>query len=146
MRFAYSTADRAGLASSARRLRLQASQVIVALVLCAFATTAGAERIRILVQSSPLAGSQYYGLATLAAQMKAGDELQLAREPENKHDANAVLVLWRGQKLGYLPRRENRSVAKAMDEGLKLRATISRLRPEESDPWKRLEVAVQVEL
>ena len=119
---------------------------LAALLLCTFAATAGAERIRILVQSSPLAGSQYYGLNATAAQMKVGDELELRREAENKHDPNAVLVLWLGEKLGYLPRRENRSVAKAMDEGLKLRATISRLRPEESDPWKRLEVAVQVEL
>ena len=123
-----------------------ACRLMTALLLCAFATAASAERIRILVQSSSLAGSQYYGLATLAAQMKVGDELELRREADNKHDPKAVLVLWRGEKLGYLPRRENRSVAKAMDDGLKLRATISRLRPDETDPWKRLEVAVQVEL
>jgi hypothetical protein len=117
----------------------------VALALLATLAWAG-ESIRILVQSSPLAGSQYYALAALAAQMKPGDELQLLREPGNRHDANAVLVLWRGEKLGYLPRKENRAVAQAMDEGMKLRAFVSQLHPDRQDPWKRLEVSVQVEL
>src|SRR5689334_23732236 len=35
--------------------------------------------------------------------------LDLVREPENPHDANAVRVEWRGRKLGYVPRRDNRS-------------------------------------
>jgi hypothetical protein len=104
------------------------------------------ESIRILVQSSPLAGSQYYALGTLAAQMKVGDELQLRREPDNRHDPHAVLVLWRGEKLGYLPRKENRAVAKAMDDGMTLRANVSKLHADRTDPWKRLEVAVLVEL
>ena len=122
-----------------------ASSLLLALAFAAGLAVAEG-RIRILVQSSPLAGSQYYGLATLAPQIAVGDELELRREADNKHDANAVLVLWRGHKLGYLPRRENRSVAQAMDAGQKLRATVSRLRPDEADPWRRLEVAVQVEL
>lgn len=119
-------------------------------LLLAFALVAGAAlaegRIRILVQSSPLAGSQYHALATLAPGMQVGDELELRREPDNRHDAHAVLVLWRGEKLGYLPRRENRSVAQAMDAGRKLRATVNRLRPNDADPWRRLEVAVHLEL
>ena len=107
---------------------------------------ARAEEVTILVQSSPLAGSQYYALPARAAEIKVGDVLELKREPDNRHDANAVLVLWRGEKLGYLPRRENRAVARAMDEGMTLRAFVSRLHPEQADPWKRLEVAVQAEL
>jgi hypothetical protein len=118
---------------------------VTLLTTLAYSAVAG-ESIRILVQSSPLAGSQYYALGTLAAQMKVGDELQLRREPDNRHDPHAVLVLWRGEKLGYLPRKENRAVAKAMDEGMTLRAAVSKLYPDRADPWKRMEVAVQVEL
>ena len=121
------------------------SLLVAAALAIAWPAQAG-ESIRILVQSSPLAGSQYYALPARAAEIKLGDPLELKREPDNRHDANAVLVLWRGEKLGYLPRKENRAVARAMDEGMQLRAHVSRLRPEHADPWKRLEVAVQAEL
>lgn len=109
---------------------------------------AAAERIRILVQSSPLAGSQYYALDRLRQRIKVGDALELVREPDNPHDPNAVAVRWQGEQLGYLPRRENRSVARAIDDGLKVRASVSRLHlgAERIDPWQRLEVAVHVEL
>ena len=50
-----------------------------------------------------------------------------------------------GNKLGYVPRKENRAVAAALDRGEPLRARISRLR-EEKDPWKRLEFEVLLEL
>jgi hypothetical protein len=56
------------------------------------------------VQSSPLAGFQFYAGSALWDEMKAGDPLVLVREPDNSHDAGAVRVEWRGRKLGYLPR------------------------------------------
>jgi hypothetical protein len=52
----------------------------------------------------------------------------LVREPDNPHDANAMRVEWRGRKLGYLPRAENRAVAAAMDNGDKVDARIAKLR------------------
>lgn len=103
------------------------------------------ERIRILVQSSPLAGSQFHALETLRPQLKPGDALDLVREPDNPHDPQAVRVEWRGHKLGYVPRKENRAVATALDRGERLHARISRLR-EEKNPWKRLEFEVLLEL
>lgn len=101
--------------------------------------------IRILVQSSPLAGSQFHGLQQLRAQMQVGDTLDLIREPHNRHDGNAIRVEWRNHKLGYVPRAENRAVAAALDAGERLSARISRLR-EEADPWKRLEFEILIEL
>ena len=88
---------------------------------CWLARAALAESIRILVQSSPLAGFQYYAARELWQDMQVGDRLTLVREPDNPHDANAVRVEWRGQKLGYLPRAENRAVAAAMDAATRLR-------------------------
>jgi hypothetical protein len=104
-----------------------------------------AESIRILVQSSPLAGSQYYAVAAAWRAMKVGDALTLVREPGNRHDANAVRVEWRGRKLGYVPRAENRAVAAALDRGEKLAARISRLKAS-ADPWQRVEFEVYAEL
>ncbi|MDR2625886.1 MAG: HIRAN domain-containing protein [Zoogloeaceae bacterium] len=102
--------------------------------------------IRLLVQSSPLAGSQFHALAHLHASMRVGDALTLVREPENPYDAKAIRVEWRGSQLGYVPRRENRAVAAALDQGKKLHARISRLNPEAADPWQRLEFEVWLEL
>ena len=100
---------------------------------------------RMLVQSSPLAGFQYYQGKRLWDEMKVGDQLTLVREPDNPHDANAVRVEWRGHRLGYVPRRENAAVARHMDRGGKVEARISRLR-EHRSPWQRIEFEVFVRL
>lgn len=101
--------------------------------------------IRLLIQSSPLAGFRYYVGEARWQSMKEGQALILIREPENPHDANAVRVEWQGEKLGYLPRRENRSVAAAMDAGDRVDARIARLR-EHRDPWLRVLIDVYVVL
>jgi hypothetical protein len=97
--------------------------------------------VRVLLQSAPLAGSQFHALPELAARIQVGDALILRREPDNRHDPYAVRVEWRGRLLGYVPRRENRAVATALDQGLPLEARVSRLRPS-ADPWQRLEFEV----
>lgn len=102
-------------------------------------------QVRLLVQASPLAGSQFHDLEALRPRLRVGDPLTLVREPENPHDPRAVRVEWQGHKLGYVPRKENRSVAAALDQGDVLRARIARLR-EDPDPWRRLEFEVWMEL
>lgn len=102
---------------------------------------ASAESIRILVQSSPLAGSQYYSASRFWTEIRVGDRLSLIREPDNRHDAKAVRVEWNSQKLGYVPRAENRAVAQALDSGEKLEACVSRLR-DDPDPWRRIEFEI----
>lgn len=111
----------------------------------ALASGASAESIKILVQSSPLAGSQYYALAQVAPQLRPGDRLTLVREPNNRHDRNAVRVDWRGQPLGYVPRAENRAVARALDDGESLEARVAKLR-DDPNPWRRVEFEVYLRL
>ena len=102
------------------------------------------EGVRLLVQSSPLAGFRYHAAAALWSELRVGDRLQLAREPANLHDANAVMVLWQGRKLGYVPRRENAALAWALDRGTPLRARISALE-EHANPARRVRFDVYVE-
>jgi hypothetical protein len=106
---------------------------------------AHAQTVKVLVQSSPLAGFQYHEAAVLWDEMRVGDPLVLAREPDNPHDANAVRVEWRGRMIGYLPRAENRAVAAEMDRGGKVEASIARLR-EHRNPWQRVLIEVFVVL
>ena len=118
--------------------------LFLVLALC-LVLPARAETIKVLVQSSPLAGFQFYAGKTLWDEMRTGDALVLAREADNRHDTNAVRVEWRGRRLGYLPRAENRAVAAEIDGGGRVEARIARLH-RHRDPWKRILVDVYVVL
>lgn len=97
-----------------------------------------------LVQSSPLAGFRYHAASEVWADLRVGDRLELAREADNPYDPNAVAVSWRGRKLGYLPKRENRAVAWALDRGDRLRARIAAL-ADHPNPARRLRIDVTIE-
>lgn len=100
--------------------------------------------VRLLVQSSPLAGFRYHEAARVWDELRVGDALELVREPGNPHDPRAIGVHWRGRKLGYVPRRENGALAWALDRGEVLRARISRLAPH-PNPARRIELEVYME-
>jgi hypothetical protein len=111
----------------------------------ASAVPAQQTEVRMLVQSSPLAGFRYYDAKQVWDDMQVGDALVLVREPHNAYDTNAVRVEWRGRKLGYIPRAENRAVAYHMDRGGTVEARISRLQPHRN-PRQRIEFEVLVRL
>lgn len=112
-------------------------------LLCAWSLAAHAESIKLLVQSSPLAGFQYHAGEALWARLQVGDALDLIREPDNPHDARAVRVEWHGVKLGYLPRAENEAVAAALDRGERVAGRIAAL-VRHQNPWRRLRIEVFV--
>lgn len=121
--------------------------LVAAALLAGLSVTAGraaAQQVRILVQSSPLAGFNYHQAAEVWQAMRVGDALKLAREPDNVHDARAISVQWQGHRLGYVPRAQNAALAWAMDRGERLDARVSRLQPHR-DPRKRIEFEVYVE-
>ncbi len=132
------------LCSAPGRVPAWLPTVVFALAL-ALAPMAAAESVKLLVQSSPLAGSQYYALAAVWTELRIGDRLTLTREPGNAHDRHAVRIDWRGRKLGYVPRAENAAVARALDAGEQLEARVSQRR-DDSDPWRRVEFEVYLVL
>jgi len=109
-----------------------------------FAGAARAEEVVLVVQSSPLAGFRYHAAVEVWEELRVGDRLELTRERDNPHDANAVSVSWRGRKLGYVPRHQNAALAWGLDRGASLAARISRLAPQAS-PSRRLEFEVYAE-
>jgi hypothetical protein len=100
---------------------------------------------RVELQRSPLAGFQYHAGTALWPQLAVGDALDLVRESDNRHDARAVRVDWRGNKLGYLPRAENAAVRHLLDGGERVDAAIAALR-ESPNPWQRVELALWLDL
>lgn len=92
------------------------------------AGTAGAgepsARGRILLQYSLTAGLAHHEAKAVWSDLAVGDDLELVREADNLHDANAVKVLWRGRMLGYLPRNDNADIARQLDRGQLVQARI----------------------
>ena len=102
------------------------------------------QNVQLLVQSSPLAGFRYADAAAVMPMLQIGDWLDLVREEDNPFDPNAVRIEWRGRKLGYVPRRENASIAWGLDRGTPLRARVSRL-AQHPNPARRIEFEVYIE-
>lgn len=128
---------------------MRSANSLALLCLCLFLADPGfcedrIGRVRLVVQSAPLAGWRYYSGPELWSELRVGDELELTREPENPYDANAIAVSWRGRKLGYLPRRENAALAWGLDRGERLHARIRRL-VDSPNRSRRLEIEVFVE-
>jgi hypothetical protein len=121
---------------------------LVALALAAavlsWSRPAPAQSVRLVVQSSRLAGFVHDEATAVFPRLRVGDGLELAREPDNPHDPNAVRVEWRGRKLGYVPRAENAALARAMDRGETLSARVTRLR-HHPNPRMRIEFDVYIE-
>jgi len=129
------------------RFRLSVAAVLTAALLAAAASASApvhAQQVRLLVQSSPLAGFRYHDAPGLFPELRIGDRLDLVRESDNPHDPNAIRVEWRGRRLGYVPRRENSALAWAMDRGEPVTARISTLRTHRN-PRLRVEFEVFVE-
>lgn len=77
----------------------------------------------------------------LFPQLAPGDTLQLVREPDNPYDAHAVRIDWRGHKLGYVPRAISEDIARRLDAGETLAATISAV-SRQASAWNAVEFEV----
>lgn len=95
----------------------------------------------VLMQTSPVAGFQYHAGDTVWALLRSGQALAMVREPGNRFDQRAVRLDWLGQKIGYVPARDNAAVSQLLDRGERLNAVITQLR-EANNPWDRIEFAV----
>ncbi len=90
----------------------------------------------------PLAGFQHHRAEGVWPFLHVGAVLSLRRERWNRHDPQAVAVYYRQEKLGYLPRADNAAVARWLDQGRLLRASIASLR-EGAQPWGRVQLRVE---
>lgn len=97
----------------------------------------------VLIQESPVAGFQFHRGDAIWSSLGVGDELTLVRESHNPHDGDAVAVYFRNDKLGYVPRSENFSIARLLDRGEHLEARISELSMIE-DPWQRIRFKIRL--
>ena len=65
-----------------------------------------------------IAGTTFLNLKDIEPNLKKNQLLVLKREPKNKYDNKAILILTEdGQKLGYVPQEKNEILSKLMDAG-----------------------------
>ena len=63
--------------------------------------------------------------------IKVRDKLELFREASNEYDKHAILVKYHGQKIGYVPRKDNYVLSKLMDGGKELYGVVESLGTDE---------------
>ena len=82
----------------------------------------------ILLYDTYVAGTGYINDKTILDELKNGDVLWLQREPENKFDEKAILVLdEKKRKIGYVPESDNTVFSRLMDAGKYLTAKIVKM-------------------
>jgi len=65
-----------------------------------------------------IAGTTFLNLKDIEPKLKKNQLLVLKREPKNKYDDKAILILTEdGQKLGYVPQERNEILSRLMDAG-----------------------------
>lgn len=81
----------------------------------------------------PIVGMRYQGEADeLLDELKPGSRVIFLREPDNEHDARAVMALdERGRKIGYIPRDQNAIISALLDAGKSFYGIVPDLRGEE---------------
>jgi hypothetical protein len=103
---------------------------------------------RIHLKDVYIAGTQYHNVSTNheLARLAVGDALRLKREPDNKYDESAIAVYTQANDMvGYIPRYQNRTIARIMDQGVVVTATIDKIAPDDA-PWRRIWITVQEEI
>ena len=96
----------------------------------------------ILLIDTYIAGTSYVpGFDTIEPLLQDDDLLDFFREADNSEDEYAVLIQDKyGNKLGYLPAKENLIIARLMDAGKYLFGKITRKRKHGS--WNFIEIKV----
>lgn len=98
----------------------------------------------LLLLECQIHGSHYYAcLALIESQsLHIGQRLQLVREKDNEYDDDAIeIYTTAGEKLGYVPKKDNHVIARLLDQQQKLTVHIESIHTTAWEP-----VTVRIEL
>ena len=95
----------------------------------------------ILALESIVAGTSYLNLKEIEKEIIPKEtELILKREPDNKFDKFDIKVLYKNNKLGYIPKSKNQTIARLMDVGKQFYAKVAT--KEWEGKWLRMDLEV----
>ena len=79
----------------------------------------------IFLSLTDIAGTRYVDNQDVFKRLEKNDPLLLEREADNEYDSNAIKVLTMdGEKLGYIPKRDNDIFCRLMDAGKIIHARV----------------------
>lgn len=94
----------------------------------------------ILVLECLVAGTSFRKLKEVEPSLLAEVKLKLKREPDNEYDEFAVALYFEKNKIGYIPRDKNETIARLADAGKNFYASIQA--KEWEGNWLKIEVKV----
>lgn len=95
----------------------------------------------ILALESTVAGTSHLSLGEIEKKLEVDvSELKLEREPKNEYDGFAVKILFEGQKIGYIPRSKNQTIARLMDAGKQFYAKA--IKKSWEGTWLKIDITV----
>ena len=98
---------------------------------------------KFLLNIFSVAGSQFYDGDSIINDLQVGDLLKLVTELNNPFDKFAVKIKYQEKQVGYVPRSDNRYIARMIEQRMQLDCEILSLQPDE-DPWQKIQVAVHL--
>lgn len=88
-----------------------------------------------------IAGTSFIRNSSLFEALTLGEDLILRREPENKFDSMAIMIMnGDGQKLGYVPRKDNLIFARLLEAGKMLKGKVSDI--EKKDSYYKVRIGI----
>ncbi|CAM4185155.1 restriction endonuclease [Streptococcus penaeicida] len=85
--------------------------------------------------------SHIENIADIEAQLALDDKLVFYREPDNRFDPQAIkIATLKGDKIGYIPKKDNLIFSRLMDAGKELFGKITR--KEKKGQWTKIEMAI----
>ena len=91
-----------------------------------------------------IAGLQYYEVLEVWKKLEIGQSLELIAEPDNRYDKNAVIVSFKGKKLGYLSRSQNQAVSAILRTGHDVYTAQIQSLYSQNPMYERIEICLRV--
>ncbi|MGX1025246.1 HIRAN domain-containing protein [Psychroflexus sp. MBR-150] len=98
----------------------------------------------IIIYDNYIRGSKHYIEAIRKSNLNKNSEINLRRESDNIHDRFAIAICCNEHKIGYIPAFENIVIANMIDNGVQLKAHISKLNMEELERYNEAFLAVKI--
>ena len=97
-----------------------------------------------LVADFCIAGFTYWNGLEVIDKLKVGKKIDMQVEDENDFDPKAVALLYKGKKLGYIPRRDNAQISQLLYFGHEIFVTrISQVNLE-AHPEQQIRVVIRL--
>lgn len=103
------------------------------------------EATRYVLNECFVAGFRFHAGPSLLSAMTEGARLELVAEPMNPHDEHAVRLEFDGHHVGYVPRNQNRPVARLLEQGAPVQCAVARIDPD-APTWERVTIQVSITL